>query len=188
MQRANLFLKREAFACVTIGYGHSRSPMKYMIKWKKIHEPDIANIRRTRVLLDVFQIVSGDKPVTGITAAWDISEDPGRIAPTSMSDIQGLKEFAKHGDGYLVFHREGEKYDIKLRTFAHNVVLQARPELRDFAISHNEIRNFVGEKVDHRAEGTGMSFLRRIENTCAMSFARQAMQSRNLLATMIWWM
>ncbi len=125
-------------------------PYEIYDKMEKIDEPDVTNVRLTRVLLDVFQIVSGGKPVTGIEAAWDKSENPGRIAPTSMSDIQGLNEFAKHGDGYLIFYREDEEYEIKLRAFAHSVVLQARPELGDFAISHTDLGNFVGEKVDHR--------------------------------------
>lgn len=117
---------------------------------KKVDVPSVATIKATRTLLDVFQIVSGDKPIIGITAAWDTVEYPNRITPTSISDTQGLMEFGAHKDSFLVFHREGEKYDIKLRPLAFPAVLQEKPELRDFRISRNDRREFVSDKADHK--------------------------------------
>ncbi len=125
-------------------------PYSVYNQMEKVDVPSVARIRITRTLLDVFQIVSGDKPVTNITAVWDTVEHPNRIAPTSMSDDQGLREFAAHRDSFLVFHREGEKYDIKLRSSAFPVVLQEKPELRDFRISRNDLREFVSDRVDRK--------------------------------------
>lgn len=115
---------------------------------EKVDVPSVAAIKVTRTLLDVFQIVSSDKPVTAILAAWDTAEHPGRSSPTSMSDAQGLREFAAHGDSFLVFRREGEKYDIKLRPSVFSILLQEKPELKDFEISRNDLRKFVSDRVD----------------------------------------
>lgn len=117
---------------------------------EKVDVPSVAAIKITRTLLDVFQIVVSDKPVTDISAAWDTAEHPGRTTPTSMSDAQGLREFAAHGDSFLVFRREGEKYDIKLRPSAFPILLQEKPELKDFEISRNDLREFVSDRVDHK--------------------------------------
>lgn len=117
---------------------------------EKVDDASVAEIKMTRTLLDVFQIVSGGKPVCEITAIWDTLEQPNRTIPTSMSDAQGLKEFAAHKDSYLVFHREGEKYDIKLRASAFPVLLQEKPELRGFSIYRGDLRIFAGDKVDHK--------------------------------------
>ncbi len=125
-------------------------PYSLYDEMEKVEEPTVSTIKLTRAILDVFQIVAEDKPITGITAVWDTSEHPNRPVPASMSDAQGLREFGIHQDSFLVFHREGEKYDIKLRPFAFRVVLQEKPELRDFAISHSDLRKFVSDKVDSR--------------------------------------
>ena len=125
-------------------------PYSLYDEMKKVDVPSVAAIKITRTLLDVFQIVSGDKPVTDITAAWDTAAHPNRTTPTSMSDTQGLREFGTYRDSFLVFHREGEKYDIKLRPSAFPVILQEKPEIRDFRISRNDLREFVGDKVDRK--------------------------------------
>ncbi|WP_298851969.1 hypothetical protein [uncultured Ruegeria sp.] len=133
--------------------GHIKTfPVPYSLygEMEKVDDPNVATIKLTRTVLDVFQITAEGKPVTGITAVWDTSEHPNRTVPTSMSDTQGLREFGTHRDSFLLFHREGEKYDIKLRPFAVRSVLREKPELREFAISHRDLRKFVGEKVDSR--------------------------------------
>jgi hypothetical protein len=117
---------------------------------EKVDVPSVAEIKITRALLDVFQIVAGDNPITKITAVWDTEEHPDRTAPTSMSDDQGLREFAAHRGSFLVFHREGERCDIKLRPSAFPVVLQQKPEFRDFRISRNDLREFVSDRVDRK--------------------------------------
>lgn len=117
---------------------------------EKVDVPSVAAIKITRTLLDVFQIVASDKPVSDISAAWDTEEHPDRTTPTSMSDALGLREFAAHRDSFLVFRREGEKYDIKLRPSAFPVLLQEKPELKDFEISRNDLREFVSDRVDHK--------------------------------------
>lgn len=125
-------------------------PYSLYDKMKKVDVDDVAAIERTRALLDVFRIVAEGKPVIGITAAWDTAEHPNRIVPTSTSDAQRLMEFGAHQDSFLVFHRQGEKYDIKLRPIAFRFVLQERPELREFAISREDLRRFVSNKVDSK--------------------------------------
>lgn len=125
-------------------------PYRLYDKMEKVDDAGVAEIQMTRTLLDVFQIVSGGKPVSAITAVWDTAEQPNRTIPTSMSDARGLKEFAAHKDSFLVFHREGEKYDIKLRPSAFPVVLQEKPELRGFSIHRNDLRYFASDKVDHK--------------------------------------
>lgn len=125
-------------------------PYSLYDEMKKVDVPSVTTIKITRTLLDVFQLVSGDKPIAEITAAWDAAEYPDRTTPTSMSDIQGLREFGAYKDSFLVFRREGEKYDIKLRPFAFPVILKENPELRCFRISRNDRRKFVSDKVDHK--------------------------------------
>lgn len=125
-------------------------PYSLYDQMEKVDDPSVAAIKITRTLLDVFQIVTSDKPITNITAAWNISEHPDRITPTSMSDAQGLREFSAHRDSFLVFHREGEKYDIKLRPSAFPVLLQEKPELKDFEIFRNDLREFVSDRVDRK--------------------------------------
>jgi hypothetical protein len=125
-------------------------PYSLYDEMEKVDVPSVAEIKITRTLLDVFQIVASDKPVTNITAAWNTAEHPDRTIPTSMSDAQGLREFAAHRDSFLVFHREGEKYDIKLRPSAFPVLLQEKPELKDFEISQNDLREFISDKVDRK--------------------------------------
>jgi len=117
---------------------------------EKVDVPSVATIKITRTLLDVFQIAASDKPVTNISAVWDTAEHPDRTTPTSMSDALGLREFAAHRDSFLVFRRAGEKYDIKLRPSAFPVLLQEKPELKDFEISRNDLREFFSDKVDHK--------------------------------------
>lgn len=117
---------------------------------EKAEVPSIAAIKTTRTLLDVFQIVSTGNPVTKITAVWDTAEHPNRAIPKPMSDTQGLREFAAHKDSFLVFQREGEEYDIKLRPSACPVVLKQKPELRDFTISQKDIRDFSSDGVDSK--------------------------------------
>ena len=117
---------------------------------ENVDVPSVAAIKITRTLLDVFQIIASDKPVTDISAAWDTAEHPDRTTPTSMSDALGLREFAAHRDSFLVFRREGEKYDIKLRPSAFPVLLQEKPELKDFEISRNDLREFVSDRVDRK--------------------------------------
>lgn len=123
-------------------------PYSLYDEMEKVDVPSVAAIKVTRTLLDVFQIVASDKTVTDISAAWDTAEHPDRTTPTSMSDAQGLREFAAHRDSFLVFRREGEKYDIKLRSSAFPVLLQEKPELKKFEISRNDLKEFVGDRVD----------------------------------------
>ncbi|WP_417240710.1 hypothetical protein [Celeribacter halophilus] len=125
-------------------------PYSLYDEMEKVDVPSVAEIKITRTLLDVFQIVASDKPVTDITAAWDTAEHPDRTTPTSMSDAHGLREFAAHGDSFLIIRREGEKYDIKLRPSAFPVLLQKKPELKNFEISRNDLREFVGDRVDRK--------------------------------------
>ncbi|WP_424938918.1 hypothetical protein [Aliiroseovarius sp. S253] len=116
---------------------------------RKVALPEIDNIRLTRVLLDVFRVATESPYITGITAAWDTRENSDVIAPTSMSDTQGLKRFATKKDAYLVLHREGEKYDIKLRAPAYRAALYAKPELKSLSVESSDLRTFSGNSVDN---------------------------------------
>lgn len=125
-------------------------PYSLYDEMKQVNEPSVSMVKRTRILLDVFQIIAQNKPIAGITAVWDTREHQNRIVPTSMSDVQGLKEFGSHKDSFLFFRRDGEKYDVKLRAVAYNIVLQERPELRGFEISRDDIRPNSSDKADSR--------------------------------------
>lgn len=123
-------------------------PYSLYDRMKKVDASSVTSIKATRALLDVFQIVSGGRAVIEITAAWDSREYPTRTIPTSMSDTQALREFGSHKDSFLVFHREGEMYDIKLRPSAHQIVLREMPQIRDYPIAHRDLREFAGSEVD----------------------------------------
>lgn len=125
-------------------------PYSLYSQMRKIDTPLVAALEATRALLDVFQIVSFRNPVTGITAVWDTAEDPSRAVPTLMSDTQGLRDFGTHRDSFLIFHREGENYDIKLRPSVLPAVLQEKPDISGYSISHRDLREFVGVEVDRR--------------------------------------
>ena len=126
-------------------------PYSLYDEMQKVEIPSVTAIKKTRALLDVFKIVTSDAPVTSIQAVWDTTESPNRAAPRSMSDIQGLRDFGTHPDSFLVFHREGEEFDIKLRPFALPALLLEIPELSHFEVLHNDLREFTSDKVDHRA-------------------------------------
>jgi hypothetical protein len=123
-------------------------PYKLYDEMKKVDVSSVDAIKATRSLLDVFQIVSGGKAVTGITAAWVSEEHPTRTIPTCLSDTKALSEFGKHKDSFLVFQREGEKYDIKLRPCVLPIVLREIPQIRDYPITHRDLREFVSSRVD----------------------------------------
>lgn len=125
-------------------------PYSIYDQMKKVELIEIEEVRLIRVLLDVFRISSGLQPVTSITAVWDTEKSPNANIPKSMSDEQRLREFSQRADSYLVFRREGEKYDIKLRAAAYNAVLHEKPELRDVVVDSGDVRNFVGKNADSK--------------------------------------
>ncbi|MFX0542872.1 hypothetical protein ACEWPM_014205 [Roseovarius sp. S4756] len=63
-------------------------PYSLYDEMKKVDVPSVATIKINRTLLDVFQIVSGDKPVTEITAVLSTAEkrpNPNRSAGAKRS-------------------------------------------------------------------------------------------------------
>jgi len=117
---------------------------------EKVDDENVTIIQRTRILLDLFQIIYGKAPVIGITAAWNAEDNPDRVFPTTVSDAESLKRFSAHKDSFLVISREGQKYDIKLRASAFSLVLSEKPELKELQIHRGRLKDFSGDGVDHR--------------------------------------
>jgi hypothetical protein len=145
-----LSLLAENGVCLNEYYRVSSYPVSYDMyeKLETIDIPEVKSIRTSRVLLDVFQIVSAGKRVTNVTAAWDTLQYPDRSFPRSVPDIQGLDDFSAHKDSMLIFDQENEKYSIKLRASAYHLVLKAKPELKSYAISPEDRSAFIGNEGD----------------------------------------
>lgn len=127
-----------------------QAPYSLYEQMSRVQVPELSEIRVSRSLLDVFQIVAAGNSVTKITAVWDSNEHPNRPFPRQMSDTQALEIFARHKDSMLAIDRENEQYSIKLRAYAFRAVLAAKPELKEFEILHDDRQSFIGSKGDSR--------------------------------------
>jgi hypothetical protein len=112
--------------------------------------PEISRIRSSRRLIDVARLVLAGDRVINVTAVWDTDRYPDRAHPKSMSDIQGLDDFSSHDGSMLVFHLEGEKYDIKFPAHAYGEVLRAKPKIGSYSISPRDRSEFIGKDVDRQ--------------------------------------
>lgn len=114
-----------------------------------VYAPEIINIRVSRCLLDVYKLLFKINTITKITAVWDSVKYPMRTYPKSMSDIDGLKEFAGYRDAMLVFDISNEKYSTKIPAFAYRALLVASEEFKPFSISFDDRGHFIGNVTDN---------------------------------------
>ncbi|HAS6160020.1 TPA: hypothetical protein RQK43_000893 [Vibrio vulnificus] len=113
-----------------------------------VYAPEIISIRVSRCLLDVYKLLFKINTITKITAVWDSMKYPMRTYPKSMSDMDGLKEFAGYRDAMLVFDFGNEKYSTKLPAFAYRALLVASEVFKTFSISYDDRSHFIGNVTD----------------------------------------